>query len=509
MKKTLLFGLCLILLVCCALPVCATETSSTEASSTETTAGETTPTETVCQHSYGQWQPLEGNLQHCRTCSSCGNTETADHNWTLTTDRAATCSAEGEKTYVCDICTAEKKESVAKAEHNFGQWTKDENTHKRTCQVCSAEDPASGNHQWDNGVETQKPTCESSGRMDYTCKVCGEIRTREVPGSHIYDNDCDDQCNVCKKTRTVKHTYDNECDADCNSCGKARSVKHTYGSSWSRDYSGHWHECTKCGDRQDFKAHYPGPAATEEEPQVCVTCDYVLAQKLNHVHNYEKEWSEDETGHWYACKGCEVVKDFAKHTFKNACDIDCDVCGFKKETGHTYDANAWETTDREHWAVCSVCGEASDKEKHIPGPEATEEEAQLCTVCGYEIAPKMEHTHAFGPDWQFNEENHWQNCACGEASVPAPHTWDEGTEVRNKSITYNCTQCDAQRTETLKRGFPWWILIVVLLLLGAGGAAAYVFLIMPRQEEAEDEEAVEEVLDEVFDEVFDPEDTEE
>ena len=48
---------------------------------------------------------------------------------------------------------------------------------------------------------------------------------------------------------------------------------------------------------------------------------------------------------------------------------------------------------------CTVCGEESKHEKHIAGPEATEDEAQVCSVCGYELAPKLEHTHDFGTEY--------------------------------------------------------------------------------------------------------------
>lgn len=39
---------------------------------------------------------------------------------------------------------------------------------------------------------------------------------------HVYDHDCDADCNACGATRTIEHTYDNWCDADCNVCGATR-----------------------------------------------------------------------------------------------------------------------------------------------------------------------------------------------------------------------------------------------------------------------------------------------
>ena len=41
-----------------------------------------------------------------------------------------------------------------------------------------------------------------------------------------------------------------------------------------------------------------------------------------------------------------------------------------------------------HWHKCGVCGITSNTEKHASGGAATTERAEICTVCGYEIAPK-------------------------------------------------------------------------------------------------------------------------
>ncbi len=41
-----------------------------------------------------------------------------------------------------------------------------------------------------------------------------------------------------------------------------------------------------------------------------------------------------------------------------------------------------------HWHKCGVCGITSNTEKHASGGAATTERAEICTICGYEIAPK-------------------------------------------------------------------------------------------------------------------------
>ena len=105
-------------------------------------------------------------------------------------------------------------------------------------------------------------------------------------------------------------------------------------------------------------------------------------------------------------------------------------------------------TDKDsHWKECSVCGEHKDEAAHTPGPEATEESAQLCTVCGYEIAPAIVHQHDFSLHWYGDADTHWGKCRCEEESEPVAHCWDAGkllcapTATDEGAILYTCTDC--------------------------------------------------------------------
>ena len=48
-----------------------------------------------------------------------------------------------------------------------------------------------------------------------------------------------------------------------------------------------------------------------------------------------------------------------------------------------------------HWREC-YCGYVEDVQDHVSSGPATEENAEICTVCGYEIAPKLPHVHTGG-----------------------------------------------------------------------------------------------------------------
>ena len=342
------------------------------------------------------------------------------------------------------------------------------------CSICGQTREA--NHSWDNGNVTTDPGCTDAGEKTFTCTVCGATKQDPVAATgHAYDNACDTECN--------------------NGCGTTREPDHDYSTKWSSDGENHWHQCSVCGDKTDVLPHEPGDPATEWSAQKCRVCDHVLQPALGHTHNYETQWTKDDRGHWHTCKGCEDLKDYADHVYDNSCDTDCNTCGYVRAIQHTIDPNLWFDADG-HWRECTVCGEKSRVEPHIPGPEATETSAQVCIDCGYELAPIVGHTHDYGYDWYFDDAGHWQQCSCGGTSVREAHTWNEGTVTRQPTPEMDgekyfvCTVCDAEKRETIRwqggqtpttptqpsvsdpepqpKEFPWWVLVVAggVLVLG-------------------------------------------
>ena len=82
----------------------------------------------------------------------------------------------------------------------------------------------------------------------------------------------------------------------------------------------------------------------------------------------------------------------------------CDVCGLYfasadgsksitateivlPKTDHSW-AEGYLSDMTGHWHKCGVCGITSNTEKHASGGAATTERAEICKICGYEIAPK-------------------------------------------------------------------------------------------------------------------------
>lgn len=115
---------------------------------------------------------------------------------------------------------------------------------------------------------------------------------------------------------------------------------------------------------------------------------------------------------------------------------------------HTADESKWLSNAENHWHKCSTCDEdvQLDIATHIPGQEATETSPQTCAVCGYEIAPKLEHIHNYEDTYKTNETNHWKECRCGNITDKSTHnfTWvtdEEATEVKTGSKHEECTVC--------------------------------------------------------------------
>lgn len=395
-------------------------------------AGERTFTCTVCpvtkkesipktnQHAYGTWTKVNES-EHKHICSVCSKEEKEGHKWDggkVTTQ--PTCKAVGVKTYTCSECQATRTESVEKLPHKYGSvWTKvDDDYHERPCTACGEKETAG--HTWNSGSTTKWPTCKEDGVTTYTCTTCGGTKTKPIP-------------------KLTEHTYDNDCDTVCNVCQAVRTVPHKYQTDWSKDETGHWKECSACGYRKEEAKHTPGAEATETTAQLCTTCGYIIKPELGHItHKFGAEWKTDRTGHWRACSGCEEKDGYEEHKFDNACDTDCAVCGFERTTTHNF-ATTYKCDKTNHWYECTACGEKKDVKAHEPGPEATTETAQTCTICGCEIVP-----------------------ALGKAEEPT-----EATELPAVE-----TEAPVDEGES---GFSWWIIPV------AGAAIAVIAVVVTKK----------------------------
>ncbi len=351
----------------------------------------------------------------------------------------------------------------------------------KTCNSCNAERVAP--HTPDAGVITDEPDCATgkAGTKTYTCTACQQVvKTESVAAQHDFDENW--------ISDGAKHWH------KCKTCGaKGAEAAHTAGE-WFSDGTNHWHVCTACQAVMDKGAHTPGAAATEYAGQKCTTCQKELKPALGHTCTFSNKWTTDGTGHWHECTGCEDISEYGTHVFDNACDTDCNTCGYTRNPEHIY-AERWSQNAEGHWHECELCGEGLEIEAHQKGPEATLGSPQICVVCGYEIAPSLGHTHKYEGQWQKDAEGHWKTCSCGMDSEKAAHNWDKGVVTREPTNsvvgrrTYTCLDCGEQKSESIdtvpgtnlldnttdKPGFPWW-LIIVLVAIPVVAVCVYIVL---------------------------------
>ena len=258
--------------------------------------------------------------------------------------------------------------------------------------------------------------------------------------------------------------------AVCDVCGVSYGTvaDHDWNtSSWEKDATGHWHKCNTagCTEKNAFAAHTPDHqgGATEEYAIKCTICQFEIEAQLGHTHVFDQEVVADQ---YLASKA--NCTDPAK--YYKSCK--CGEKGTEPFTsgaalGHT-EGTEWEKDATGHWHICTVagCGVVIDSSKaaHTPDRDAaTETDPIKCSVCGFEIAPALGHTHAHGTDWKSDKDNHWNECACGDKANTAAHT-DANSDGKCDVCEYNVglpTNPDSPQTGDNSMMYLWIILLCV------------------------------------------------
>lgn len=377
-------------------------------------------------------------------------------NFVLQSTTPATCSTAGRNYYECSLCGIRRTEEIpATGVHTDadGKWSFNELQHYHECACGTAFDfeyhdffgacdtycdvcgyTRTASHNWNSGTVTKQPTCAETGVKTYTCTVCGGKKTESLP-------------------KTNDHSF----------------------ASWGSRGDEHIRCCFICG-LEETGAHSWDSGAVTKQP----TCKETGVKK-------------------YHCTVCncpktESIPKLSTHTYDNACDTDCNVCGRTRTTTHSWNSGTvtkqptcaetgvktytctvcratktetlsktnnhsygadWVMNSSEHWHECSVCGRKKDSAAHTPGAAATETTAQTCTACGYVIQAPLGHTHRYGEQWESNSSKHWHVCACGKKAEESNHSWDKGVvtsaaSCRKEGVkTYTCTVCEETKTETI------------------------------------------------------------
>lgn len=388
--------------------------------------------------------------------------------------------------YVCADDTAEQPAAQSESQPVESQPTESKPAENQPAESQPAESQPSENKPDENKPSESQP---SESKPEESKPAESQPSESKPEESKPTETTPSDHKHVWDVTYTIPATCTKEgaISRGCSACGAIEVevlpvAGHKFSPQWTRKAAGHWHACTVCGEQGDFGKHYPGPAATEEKAQICLTCGYTLTAKKSHTHKYDTTWTSDETGHWYACSGCDEQKDFADHSFDNSCDPDCNICGYQSAAAHIY-SGTWTCDETGHWDVCTSCQETSAVEPHIPDAEG-----QFCVACDFQLSDATEptlliateHVHMGEGAWLTDDESHWKDCACGEETEKQPHIWDEGQEQEDSTILYTCKDCGLTRTD----GEPKtggisplvWIGIAIAVLLAAAGIILWLLL---------------------------------
>ena len=143
----------------------------------------------------------------------------------------------------------------------------------------------------------------------------------------------------------------------------------------------------------------------------------------------EHEWVETErvdatcTAEGSVSRECTKCKKTETETIPVAAhSYELDEYGYREEDGHAHE--------------CTVCGAKDTVGAHVSSGPATADEHELCTVCGYVIAPALNHEHEYNL-LEGDASGHWYECICGEKSTVSVH--EGGTATCSEQAV--CSTC--------------------------------------------------------------------
>ena len=250
------------------------------------------------------------------------------------------------------------------------------------------------------------------------------------------------------------------------SSAKLIVCKHSLSSDWSTDSSSHWHQCSICKGQKDTAAHtFDREVAVEGYKASDATCTSKATYYKSCVcgakgtETFESgdlnpdnhtgtlgDWKSDGSNHWKEYSCCGVHAGTAAHTGGTAdCQnrAVCDICNQPYgELGSHDPASIWSKDASGHWHVCQTanCTEKLDFTAHTPGAAATEETAQTCTECGYELAPALEHTHVWG-EWTSNGDGTHTRICSKDSSHIETNSCSGGTATcQSPAVCAACSQ---------------------------------------------------------------------
>ena len=301
-----------------------------------------------------------------------------------------------------------------------------------------SDDGSTCNHISSDWEVDEESTCKVQGSQHKECTLCGEILDSEsLPlAEHKYVAGTP----VAPTCTTEGHTLHT-----CSVCGNSvkKDIKpaltHSFGNWTSNGDGTHTRVCSNDASHKETN-NCSGGVATCEDAGKCTVCnaEYISAKG----HKYPENWTDNCENHIKVCENDSNHVETESHSYTNACDNDCNVCGGTRTTaGHNYDNDCD--------ATCNICGAGRNVTHSDENPCDNK-----CDNCGADIIPPCaEHTYTDDCDdmcdvCSFVRDNVPHKfasdcdiiCDCGESRITTTsHTWTNACDAE-------CNLCGATRT---------------------------------------------------------------
>lgn len=357
----------------------------------------------------------------CKVCNYKGMSVSSAH----TETKAATCQSAA----YCGDC---KSYYGSKAEHNWGDWTTDEMTHKRTCQTPGCDAVDEGSH-----TSEPRATCKT----EQTCAICnvqyhdgtnheGEAETRYQYYSES-QHKLNKFCSSCGKTIFEGYEAHTETNAaTCQAPAYCADCQSNYGSkaghnwsAWSKsDENQHVRTCQTSGcDAVEYAAH-TGGSPTCTTAATCATCNEPYYDGTNHEGERKTTYAidpKDETRHiaMQICAGCRATLTTASggHTTDKAATcmkgMHCKICDLYYGATVDHVMSRWLPADdgQRHYRTCEYgCGKTEYGKHNVSSP-ATCAFPAYCKDCGH-----FGDVDADAHDWSawklYDTDQHYRYC---------------------------------------------------------------------------------------------------
>ncbi|MBQ3571830.1 MAG: leucine-rich repeat domain-containing protein [Clostridia bacterium] len=340
----------------------------------------------------------------------------------------ATCESSATYWYSCDNCG-----SVSSSEYfEYGEalnhdWANDYSCVQNYCLNCEEKADGDGKHLYGEWQEAPISLCSATPILFHACVNCGYIEDAEGSQNAILHHDIEF---LISKDATCEEG--GEYTIGCKNCDFIQTtytdaLGHSY--KWVTTSSAHKQVCKRhgCSSVIDEGAHVAGEDATCTQDQVCIYCDYVITPHTGHAYTElaDKDPTCTQSGYKNAmvCDNCgylsmQFLPASHKYVYVKGIEATCTQNGvinhynctscnklFNRHyqqisnitipaTGHNLD-EVWVANKTQHYHVCITCNEKQEVGAHSSSGPATEKNAEVCTVCGYEIAPKLKHNHKY------------------------------------------------------------------------------------------------------------------